>query len=369
MSGTLSPDVIAAINQVAATPLGRKYDRMARRKYDKSGVALAAKEVLGESGGNRKAVSPAGARGLTQFMPGTRDEVLKSSGYDAYGSNADAIAAMMVYQLKRGVAGYNPGMPSYTDYILKQRLDPATNRALKRNGSAKSGISVQAPDKTSVTLGQEVIPGQSFAAERTQARQDLLTGGGLSLKKLLNYKLQMNQLQDVPARTVPGDLEVNRTPGATVKVKAASGQDVPLGGGSSSKGSFTISGPSPNRLRPELVTYAHKVARIYGGPLEGLDGSSHSKYTVNGNVSEHFTGNASDVFSIGGKKYGEEGWETELVRAGRAALIAAGMPRAQAMKQTGGLYNVGRHQIIFNVTGAKYGGNHLDHLHISTHAR
>lgn len=358
MSGTLSPDVVAAINQVAATPLGRKYDRMARRKYGKSGVALAAKEVLGESGGNRKAVSSAGAKGLTQFMPATRDEVLKSSGYDAYGSNSDAVSAMMTYILKNGVKGYNPGMPSYEDYILKQRIDPVTNKALIRGGGgpATKDLTVKALDKTSVTLPTTTTPGVDNSAARDALKKQLLLGGGLNnMSKLLSYKAQENQLQDIPAQKVTGDLQVKRTPGKTIKIPGSSGP-VPLGGGQASgSGTFKVTGANPQRLQPVLVSFAKKVARIYGKPLTGDSGATHSKMTVNGNVSQHYTGNATDIPLTG----------AALIRAGRAALIAAGMPRAKALKAPGGLYNVGSHQIIFGVNGIQYGGNHLDHLHIS----
>jgi hypothetical protein len=68
---------------------------------------------------------------------------------------------------------------------------------------------------------------------------------------------------------------------------------------------------------------------------------------VNGNVSEHYTGNATDIFTINGKPAVGE----RLIRAGRAALIAAGMPRKCA-QGAGGLYNVGNHQIIFGTNRA-----------------
>lgn len=354
MSGTLSPDVIAAINHVAATPLGRKYDRMARKRYGKSGVALAAKEVIGESGGRRNARSSAGAKGLTQFMPGTRDEVLKKYGVDAYGKPSESIQAMMQYQLEggRGVEGYNPGMPTYAKYILDQRIDPSTNRQLQRAGST-GDMSVQGPGSTSVTLPKKTIPGQSFEAERHALAQQLFLGGGkLSMKGLLDYRQRKDQLQDIPDQAVTGDLKVTRKPGKTVKVQ---GGEQPLGGGKGA-GGFTVTGADPGRLKPELLTFARKVARIYGGPLTGDSGAGHSRLTVNGNVSEHTTGNATDIPAVGKK----------LIRMGRAALIAAGMPRAQALKQTGGLFNVGNHQIIFNT---HEGGDHTNHLHVSTHAR
>jgi hypothetical protein len=117
-------------------------------------------------------------------------------------------------------------------------------------------------------------------------------------------------------------------------------------------GAFKITGPNPERLKPVLVDFAKKVAAIYGKPLTGSDGSGHSRLTVNGNVSQHTTGNATDIPASG----------KELIRMGQAALEAAGMPRAQARKQTGGLFNVGSHQIIFNT---HEGGDHTDHLHIS----
>lgn len=72
-------------------------------------------------------------------------------------------------------------------------------------------------------------------------------------------------------------------------------------------------------------------------------------------MSQHGTGNATDI-PLRGKA---------LIQAGQAALIAAGMPEAQARKQQGGLYNVNGHQIIFNDRKKVSGSLHDDHLHIS----
>jgi hypothetical protein len=104
---------------------------------------------------------------------------------------------------------------------------------------------------------------------------------------------------------------------------------------------------------------------VLGGTLTGLDGSTHSRLTTTGNVSEHYTGNATDIFTINGKPARGK----RLIAAGRAALIAAGMPRAKALRAPAGLYNVGNHQIIFGTNSRALGGDHTDHLHISTHAR
>jgi hypothetical protein len=50
-----------------------------------------------------------------------------------------------------------------------------------------------------------------------------------------------------------------------------------------------------------------------------------------------------------------------LTRAGRRALILAGMSPKQANKIKGGLFNIGGYQIIFNT---HEGGNHFNHLHV-----
>jgi hypothetical protein len=130
---------------------------------------------------------------------------------------------------------------------------------------------------------------------------------------------------------------------------------------STGNGTFKVSGPQPGRLKPELVSFAKKVADVYGGTLTGSDGSTHSKYTTTGNVSQHYTGNATDIFTIGGKPARGK----VLIEAGRAALEAAGMPRSKARKAGIGLYNVGSHQIIFGTNSPALGGDHTDHLHIS----
>ncbi len=122
--------------------------------------------------------------------------------------------------------------------------------------------------------------------------------------------------------------------------------------GAAGPGAFKVTGPNPGRIKPSMLAFGRAVAAEYGRPISGSDGTGHSYRTVNGNVSQHSTGNAVDIPATG----------RELLRMGRAALIAAGMPRAQAMKQKGGLYNVGGHQIIFLTNS---GGNHFDHLHVS----
>lgn len=217
----MHPDVIQAISSLAHTKLGKRFDRLARKRYGVSGKVLAAKQITGESGGNRNAVSSAGARGISQFIPSTRNEVLRKYGVDAYGSPKQAVAALEHYDLDRGVAGYNPGMPTYTKYVLGQKLSQHTRKALKAGDGYTAGdVTIPGPTSHSVTRSTKTIPGESFAAERKQLRDQLfLSGQPLTMQRLLDYAAQRDQLRDVPARTVPGAIKVKERQGAPVRVK------------------------------------------------------------------------------------------------------------------------------------------------------
>jgi hypothetical protein len=219
----LHPDVVEAIRDLADTKLGRRYNRFAKKRYGVRGPILAGKTVAGEFGGRstrsgRGVVSSAGARGPAQFIPSTRQAYMQRYGVDPWAGDKQAIKAMMLHHLNTGVEGYNPGMPTYRDYILGQRLNKADRRALKRS-DLNGNFTLEGPRRTKVKLDKRVVPGQSFEAEREAARRELLLSGDFDLEKLLAYKASVNSLRDVPARTVPGDLKVKRTQGPDVKVQ------------------------------------------------------------------------------------------------------------------------------------------------------
>jgi hypothetical protein len=102
------------------------------------------------------------------------------------------------------------------------------------------------------------------------------------------------------------------------------------------------------RTKPRTVNFVKKVAGIYGQPITLGTGTAHSRMTASGNVSQHWSGDALDLPAAG----------EALTRMGRAALVAAGMPRSRARKAKGGIYNVNGYQIIFNAA------DHYDHLHV-----
>ena len=369
MAVDLHPDVVRAIQRVSKSKLGRRFDRYSQKEFGIPGWKLAAKQTAGEFGGRstatgRGVVSSAGARGPAQFISSTRDAYRKQYGIDPWADDESAIKGLMLHDLNTGVSGYNPGMPTYTNYVLGQKLHRSDRRALRRGGGGESatgsgpwgGGTLELPGakRTSVTMGKQVIPGTSYAAERDAARRDLLLGGDLSLEKLLAYKSTVNSMRDVPDRVVSTDLQVNRAQGDPVRVKTrGGGASAPRG-----RGRVVIS-PSANRpgasMQPAIMNALDHLSAVSGEKIVVGTGTNHSQMTTSGNVSDHWDGHGADIPLAG----------NELTKRGRQALMAYGMSPAQARKAQGGIYNLTwkgkRVQVIFNTTE---GGNHWNHLHI-----
>lgn len=224
MAVDLHPDIVQAISTLSKTKLGRRYDKFSRRRYGVPGWKLAGKTVAGEFGGRstasgRGVVSSAGARGPAQFIPSTRQAYMERYGVDPWAGDPQAIKGLMLHQLNTGVEGYNPGMPTYKDYILGQRLNRQDRSALRGRASRGGTVELQGRRQTTVGAPTYTVPGQSFEAERRSARRELLLSGDVDLGKLLAYKQSVNSLRDVPERQVTGELQVTRTQGPPTRLR------------------------------------------------------------------------------------------------------------------------------------------------------
>jgi hypothetical protein len=113
----------------AAARYGPEIDHVAKQ-YGISGATLLVKLAKGESGFQANRTSSAGAKGWTQFMPATRADYVKRYGVDPWASPEQAIKATTIYIKNAGnIAAYNPGMPSYTNYILGQDVGKVGSNA------------------------------------------------------------------------------------------------------------------------------------------------------------------------------------------------------------------------------------------------
>jgi hypothetical protein len=209
-------------------------------------------------------------------------------------------------------------------------------------------------------LGQRRAPAQSaglappaFSArpQLPQGAQVPASGGGPA------PPLDVNAVLDT-IRTVGGNVDL--APGMAPTAGRPGTSAVTGGIGSTATGrgrGRVVLAPGADRAgvrtRGDVLNFAREVSGIAGETLRIGTGSNHSRLTVNGTVSDHWRGEGADIPKRG----------RELIRIGQAALIAAGMDPKKARKQTGGGFNVGDWQIIFN-TDAPGWGDHTTHLHI-----
>ena len=97
-----------------------EFGRWAQKNYGMGGKKLIAKVFAAEGGGTAKKpnVSYAGARGPAQFIPSTRNAYVKQYGVDPWRLDLEAVKGAMIHLKGTGVAGYNPGMGSYSGLVL-----------------------------------------------------------------------------------------------------------------------------------------------------------------------------------------------------------------------------------------------------------
>jgi hypothetical protein len=112
------------------------------------------------------------------------------------------------------------------------------------------------------------------------------------------------------------------------------------------------------------LKFVAKMAAHIGKPINITTGTNHNKLTVNGNVSDHFSGHAADIgmFANGGTDDGPVG--DRIMEAG---CLQAGDSKhgASDKARTGGLFTFTHgNQRIQCIWKTDEGGNHHDHVHI-----
>lgn len=345
--------------------------------------------------GRNVAVSRAGAQGPFQFMPETarglginphnfRQAAFGAAKYIApYFRKGGARAALIAYNAGPGRIG-GP-LPDETQAYIPKALQLA--KSWKGGGGQAGGGSggggggaidpgllipgIQGAQSAPmgsqglVTLLQELqgpkqapssggLASPAFAAGPTLAGQSPSSSSGPQPKPDVGKMLEL-------IRTQGGDVQL--APGVGAMLVGGDGQPAAASGAGTGgrPGKVTIA-PGANRkgadLNPAVVQFVRQVAGLYGRPLTIGTGTNHNRLTVNGTVSDHWSGNGADI-PLTGKA---------LIRAGQDALIAAGMPAKKARRITGGGFNVGGYQVIFN-TDAPGWGDHTTHLHVGRRAR
>lgn len=351
--------------------------------------------------GRNTNVSSAGAQGPFQFMPSTA----AGMGVDPHNFRSAAFGAAkylatykdrgtrgMLAAYNAGPAG-NPNNPETAAYVPKvlQLADSwngpsgATSGGGGAGGGATSGggplATVTGGANPGFTVGQG-SQGIVALLQSLQSQKQAPPSAGLEAPAFsaapvtpAGYKAPVSGGGPAPKTDLTAAISALQGTGQTISHPGSEGATATIpgtptvsGGGGGGGGSFPATGDLGKvtvasgadrpgvRTSPAVVNFGRRVAGLLGSPITLGTGTNHSRLTVNGNVSQHWSGNAGD-FPMFGRR---------LIRAGQAALIAAGMSPRKARQQTGGLYNVGGAQIIFNTQA---GGDHTDHLHIGVNRR
>lgn len=112
------------------------------------------------------------------------------------------------------------------------------------------------------------------------------------------------------------------------------------------------------------VDYVAKMAGIIGKPIKITTGTNHNKFTVNGNVSDHFSGHAADIgmFVNGGTDDSPVG---DKIMEACCILAGDSKQGARAKAQSGGLFTFTHgNQRIQCIWKTNDGGNHHNHVHV-----
>lgn len=331
-----------------ATPFIKRQVVRAGRKYNVSPRVLMGL-IEQESGFNAGAVSSAGARGLTQFIPSTAQ---------AYGVKYGTSKKAQKTQI-HGAAKYlnDLGFSKNKAYALGRYYGstsaPYASEVLAKSKKYK-GIAGQVgagKGKGATTKGKSkllqagtnkktaTIPGVSYKKERQAAALDLIRTEDKTWQDYAGFSATMESLKDVPSRSVqiPGSKAV-RQPGQKTGQQRGTGK----GGGqlyTKTKGDWAGTQRVTDRLTKGL------------GPVTSTKRSTQT--TSSGNISDHWVGNktayAKDIGATGsaGDKIVKRLAKRLGVKPGR--LVGTYDPIVK------GKYRI---QVLWKVSG------HYDHVHV-----
>ena len=113
-----------------------------------------------------------------------------------------------------------------------------------------------------------------------------------------------------------------------------------------------------------MLEFVARMAEHIGKPITITTGTNHNKLTVNGNISDHFSGHAADIgmFANGGADDSPVG--DRIMEA--ACLLAGESEQAASEKaRRGGLFTFTHgNQRIQCIWKTNEGGNHHNHVHV-----
>jgi hypothetical protein len=310
------------------------------------------RQINQESGFRTNVSSRAGARGIAQIMPET------AAGWHVNPDDPNAALRAAA----RHMAQYHKQYGNYKDALVAYNAGP---------GVVGHSLPRETQDYIKIIMGGHGEPQATAASNVPSTQLPNTTDSGVAqqpnqpnLFQLFAQQGQANPSDDPLQATLQrgwallGELQARKQAagGSTGSMisSMSSGEPTPSLPPTGSSGKVILSKGADRpgvHTNKAVLNFVGQIAGAYGHPLTIGTGTNHDQMTVNGNVSDHWSGNAADIPATG----------NTLVKLGQDALIQAGMNPSQARKQTGGLYNVNGYQVIFNT---HEGGDHTNHLHV-----
>lgn len=340
-----------------------------------SGTALLLKLGSGESGFRHDAVSSADARSETQFTPGSRQTAIDKYGVDPW-KNADQAVHAASLHLRgkingsQGLEGYNPGGgQDYVRFILGQRVGAGGG-----GRTPASSTPAVAPDDAltsgaSGSGGQQLAALLSAAVAQDQPRPSMgLQAPAFAAAPVLPAGAQAVASQ-APQRQAPGEA----LSAALTAIRGLQGPDMPE---QQSSPGDAVQAPSSPAIRAGggyegTQGVAHSLA-TYGLDL-GLKSVSEKRHNTNpysGSRSDHDVGN-EDAYAYDLSNGSAP--TPEMDRAATRVMHRIGFKdyqMGQPIDTSSGVRTIHtkqgsfRVQVIYRGSGAAFGGNHTNHLHI-----
>lgn len=174
--------------------------------------------VQQESGGNNKAVSPMGARGLAQFMPATARGYGVNLNDNRISDDLDGAARYLAANLKRTGGDYKAALSIYNSgrpdgYKTIPETKNYVQKILGNAGSYPAGVretATQAPSSTRTVRGVPVTPG---GQDRSQLLAQYLLDRGKP-GSLTSLAGELSSLKaPITKTTIPGAVSPSMTGG------------------------------------------------------------------------------------------------------------------------------------------------------------
>lgn len=341
-----------------------------------SGTALLLKLGSGESGFSAGATSGAGAHGRTQFMPGSRQIAIDKYGIDP-DANADSAVHAAALHLRgkingsQGLEGYNPGGgQDYVRYILGQRVGAGGAHATRAASSSTSAAPAAASAAASESGGQQLAALLTAAVAQDQPRPSMgLQAPAFAAAPALPAGAQTVASQ-APQRQAPGEA----LSAALTAIRGLQGPDMPAQEASPGGAVQAPSSPAPIRAGGgyEGTQGVASSLASYGLDL-GLKSVSEKRHNTNpysGSRSDHDVGN-EDAYAYDLSNGSAP--TPEMDRAATRVMHRIGFKdyrMGQPIDTSSGVRTIHtkqgsfRVQVIYRGSGAAFGGNHTNHLHI-----